>query len=64
MSGRFWKVGKDEDSFPRVKAIYIEAPFKNKHDVRLYVDGDFKSDRQRMIYANRIAKILNGTQDW
>ena len=29
------------------------------HDVRLYINGDFESDEQKMDYAEELAKRLN-----
>ena len=57
MSGNLWKVIRCHYA----GEIAIEAPFKNRHDVRIYVNGDFSSDRQKLIYANRICKQLNET---
>ena len=33
------------------------------HDVRLYVNGDFEDDAQRMAYAQEIARRLNAWSD-
>lgn len=59
----FWKVNKetkfDDDCFNVVTEVFIEAPFKDRHDVRLYVNGDFGSDRKKVIYANKVCKTLN-----
>lgn len=30
------------------------------HDVRLYVDGDFESEDQKLVYAQTLASALNG----
>lgn len=49
-----WKVTQEEAS------IFIESD-DFKHDVRLYVNGDFKSDKECIIYAQTIADKLNNS---
>jgi len=42
------------------KRVYIQSE-DFKHDVRLYVDGDFASDGQRFEYAEQMAQQFNTT---
>lgn len=49
-----WKVLQEEET------IFIESE-DFKHDVRLYVNGDFKSDEKCIIYAQAVADKLNNS---
>lgn len=40
------------------KKIFVESD-DFTHDVRLYIDGDFEDDLQKLAYAKEIAKRLN-----
>lgn len=42
------------------KKVFVESD-DFTHDVRLYVDGDFEDDLQKLAYAKEIAKRLNVT---
>lgn len=42
------------------KKIFVESD-DFTHDVRLYIDGDFEDDLQKLAYAKEIAKRLNVT---
>jgi hypothetical protein len=55
-----WKVGQDTvvQTRKRVLEIFIESE-DFKHDVRLYINGDFRSDKECIEYAQRIANKLN-----
>lgn len=47
-----WKVNRD------ARGTYVESG-DFTHDVRLYVNGDFRDLEQRVAYAEEIAKRLN-----
>jgi hypothetical protein len=49
-----WSAGRDEEG----RRTYIESQ-DFKHDVRLYVDGDFESDAERMAYAIDLAERMS-----
>ena len=48
-----WEVGKTSDG-----RVYLQSN-DFTHDVRLYVNGDFLDDDQKLAYAEEIAKRLN-----
>ena len=48
-----WAAGKDGPG-----KVFVESDDVT-HDVRLYVNGDFANDRDRMRYARLIADRLN-----
>jgi hypothetical protein len=50
-----WEAGETKEE--RSRAFIQSDDFS--HDVRLYVDGDFADDEQRLAYAKEIARRLN-----
>ena len=50
-----WTVGVSTD-----QKVYLETD-DFTHDVRLYVNGDFKDKEQEIKYASVLARKLNGT---
>ena len=52
-----WSVGNNEQD----GRVFVQSD-DFKHDVRLYVDGDFSSRDERKGYAEQLASALNGAQ--
>lgn len=52
-----WSVGNNEQD----GRVFVQSD-DFKHDVRLYVDGDFSSGDERKGYAEQLASALNGAQ--
>lgn len=50
-----WRAAFDKDA---PKTVFVESD-DFTHDVRLYVDGDFADEWQRLQYAQQIARMLN-----
>lgn len=49
-----WYIGQNRGD----KRVYVESD-DFTHDVRLYIDGDFADDQQKMKYAEGVAYALN-----
>lgn len=47
-----WKIYKDKKNYGLVSDDFT-------HDVILWIDGDFRDNKQQRVYANEIAKRLN-----
>lgn len=59
MDRGFWVDGLSEGD----GKVYVESD-DFTHDVRLYVDGDFADDDEKIRYAKWIAKRLNYMRFW
>lgn len=61
-----WRAAFDKDA---PKTVFVESD-DFTHDARLYVDGDFADEGQRLQYAQQVARMLNdfklptGEQTW
>ena len=53
-----WRAGVDNEC-DLIDKVYIES-LDFTHDVRLYVNGDFTSEEDKLLYAKDIARQLNG----
>ena len=57
-----WTAVKEDngisEDFIQTNSIFLESSDVT-HDVRLYIDGDFADDEQKLEYAKKLAERLN-----
>lgn len=59
-SNRPWGVGITEEPHPRVFIEYhrFDNSIHNEHDIRLYIDGNFGTNEDKVGYAKELISIL------